>query len=317
MSGLPWYKRDPNAFIEGCTAGNLTLEEVGAYTLLIDEMYRSGRPLVDNPRHGCAYLRCDPRVWLRIRGALIRKGKIYATAGGYLSNLRVEQELRAQYELRETRARAARQSKGKTDYTHVTEAELRCNSTVTEGQLSPSFGDKSLIANDATRANAEHLSGRYRVREEREEIVGIAIPTPAIPEPTSLDAEVQGALKEYDLAAIRAGWVRVKDLKKLSTARRRLVRARLKDGGMAAWMEQIAEAEAQPFLAGDNDRGWRMDLEFFASERGRERIMDGKYRRAPKPGAFDAVTAIRIWREHKFRHPLLTDDIIAAHGATP
>ena len=307
MSGLPWYKRDPEAFIDGCVRGNLTLEEVGAYTLLIDEMYRSGAPLVDTPRHGCAYLRCDPRVWLRVRASLIRKGKIYATAGGLLSNLRVEQELKAQYDMREKRSRAARQAGAKTDYENVTEPQLRCNSTVTEEQLSPSFVVKSLISNDTTEANAEQMPGRVRVREERDK-VGSSDPTP-------IDAEVTKALMEYDLAAIRAGWVRVKDLKRLSTSRRRMIRARLRDGGIGAWMAQIAEAEGQPFLAGDNDRGWRMDLEFFASERGRERILDGKYRRAPKPGqAFDAASAIRIFREHGYRHPNLTDEMLTAQG---
>ena len=54
MSGLPWYKRDPEAFIDGCVRGNLTLEEVGAYTLMIEEMYRSGAPLVETPRQGWA-----------------------------------------------------------------------------------------------------------------------------------------------------------------------------------------------------------------------------------------------------------------------
>ena len=78
---------------------------------------------------------------------------------------------------------------------------------------------------------------------------------------------------------------------------------------------EAEEAEGQPFLAGDNDRGWRMDLEFFASERDRERILDGKYRRAPKPGqAFDAASAIRIFHEHGYRHPNLTDEMLTAQG---
>jgi hypothetical protein len=97
-----------------------------------------------------------------------------------------------------------------------------------------------------------------------------------------------------------------------------MIRARLRDGGMAAWMAQIAEAEAQPFLAGDNDRGWRMDVEFFASEGGRVKIMEGKYRRAPKPGAaFDVTSAVRIFREHGYRHPQLTDDLLEDQGAKP
>lgn len=305
MSGLPWYKRDPGAFIDGCANGNLTLEEVGAYALLIDEMYRRGGPLVDDPKHGCAYLRCDPRVWQRIRLALIRKGKIYATAGGRISNARVEEELRAQYDMREKRSRAARLGRGKIDELDVTEPQLRCNSSVTEEQLSPSNDANALFSHNAEPANAEHLSRRYRVRE--------VLPTGVVgSEPTSIDEPVSKAIEEYNLAAARAGWIKAR--LPISAKRRRMIRARLRDGGMSAWMAEIAEAEAQPFLAGDNDRGWRMDVEFFSSESGRARIMDGKYRRGKPAAAFDATTALRIFREHGYRHPQLTDDLIAAAG---
>ena len=294
MSGLPWYKRDPGAFIDGCARGNLTLEEVGAYTLLVDEMYRRGGPLVDDPRHGCAYLRCDPRVWLRIRAALIRKGKIYATAGGLLSNSRVEEELRQQYDMREKRSRAARNSKANSDYNDVTEAQLRCNSTVTEAQLSPSNDRKSLKTNEPGPANAQQMPGRYRVREDilPTGVVGTVVPT-------SIDEPVSKAIEEYNLAAARAGWVKAR--LPINAKRRRAIRARLRDGGIAGWLTALAVAETQPFLAGDNDRGWTMDLDFFASESGQTKIIEGKYRRgAPPASPIDWAAALRIYREHKF-----------------
>jgi len=304
MSGLPWYKREPAAFLEGCARSNLTLEEVGAYALLIDEMYARGGPLVDDPRHGCAFLRCDPRVWYRLRSSLIRKGKIYATSGGHLSNLRVEEELRRQYDMRETKARAGRASAAAI-------AQLRCNSSVTEAQLSHSADRKSLKTLEESLTG---VGGSVAVDIDKEHVLPTATVGTAVP--TSIDEPVSKAIEEYNLAAARAGWTKAR--LPISAKRRRMIRARLRDGGMAAWMAQVAEAEAQPFLAGDNDRGWRMDIEFFASESGRARIMDGKYRRS-KPGSsvFDATAALRIWREHGYRHPDLTDDLIAAAGGKP
>lgn len=299
MSGLPWYKRDPNAFLEGCSRSNLSLEEVGAYAILIDEMYRRGSPLVDDPRHGASILRCDVRVWYRIRASLIRKGKIYATSGGHLSNLRVEQELKAQYDMREQKARAGRAS-----------AQLRCNSSVTERQLSPSDQPNALKTNE-TRSTP--VGTGVGVDIDKEHVLPAATVGSAVP--THIDTAVIKALTEYNLAAERAGWTKAR--LPISAKRRRIVRARLKDAGMEGWMAAIAEAEQQPFLAGDNDRIWRMDLDFFASESGRERIMDGKYRRV-KPGQkFDATTALRIYREHGYRHPNLTDDLLRAAGANP
>ena len=313
MSGLPWYKRDPDAFITGCVNGNLTLEEVGAYALLIDEMYRRGGPLVDDPRHGCAYLRCDPRVWIRLRASLIRKGKIYATSGGLISNLRVEQELRAQYDMREKRSRAARSGQAKNDELNVTEAQLRCNSSVTEGQLSPTLIPNSLADNENAAANAEHLSGRYRVREE--------LPTGVVGSepPTSIDEPITKALEAYNAAAKRAGWIHAK--LPIGAQRRRQVRARLKALGWDGWVGLIAEAEGQPFLAGVNDRGWRMNLEFFASERGSTNILEGKYRKPgdkPRTAPADLLAErIRVYRETGIWNPAWGDeptDLFAAGG---
>lgn len=303
MSGLPWYKRDPNAFIEGCQRGNLTLEEVGAYSLLIDEMYRSGAPLLDDVRHGCAVLRCDPRVWIRVRATLIRKGKIYATSGGHLSNLRVEHELKTQCDLRETRSRAARAARANSDDKKFTEAELRCNSTVTEAELSPTLDAKSLISNDTEPANARHLPGRYRYKKELPTgVVGTDVPTP-------IDRDVRKAFEEYNLTASRAGWT---GAKKITTNRRRHIRARLRDGGMDGWMRALGEAEGQPFLAGDNDRGWRMDIDWFVLEANQTKVLERKYQRGRPSPPFNATEWIRVFREHEYRHPQLTDEMLAA-----
>lgn len=311
MAGLPWYKREPAAFLEGCARSNLTLEEIGAYAVLIDEMYRGGGPLVDSPRHGCAMLRCDPRVWHRLRASLLRKGKIYATSGGHLSNLRVEQELKRQYDMRETKARAGRASASQRAETAVENAhaiaQLRCNSSVTEGELSPSNEHKALKTHDAASA----YGGAYvPVDIDKEHVLPTATVGTGVP--TSIDEPISKAIEEYNLAAARAGWTKAR--LPINTKRRRAIRARLRDGGMAAWMAQIAEAETQPFLAGDSERGWVMDLDFFASESGRTRIMEGKFKRGRRASAFDAVTALRIWREHDYRHPELTDELVEALG---
>lgn len=302
MSGLPWYKREPVAFLEGCARSNLSLEEVGAYSILIDEMYRTGGPLVDDPRHGCAMLRCDPRVWHRLRAALVRKGKIYATSGGHLSNLRVEQELKRQYDMREIKARAGRASAAAI-------AQLRCNSSVTQAEPSPSNDRNALKTNEQP---STHVGGSVPVDIDKEHVLPTATVGTGVP--TSIDEPISKAIEEYNLAAVRAGWTKAR--LPISTKRRRMIRARLRDGGMSAWMAQIAEAEAQPFLAGDNDRGWVMSMDFFASEEGRTKIMEGKYRRG-KRAAFDASAAVRILREHGYRHPDLTDELIAAIGANP
>ena len=63
---LPWYRRYPDNFIAG-TVG-LTLEEKGAYSLVLDLMYVRGGPVPDEPRYIAQVLRVSERSvtgWLK------------------------------------------------------------------------------------------------------------------------------------------------------------------------------------------------------------------------------------------------------------
>lgn len=86
----PWYRRFPDNFIAG-TVG-LTLEEKGAYSLVLDLMYVRGGPVPDEPRYIAGVCNCSVRKWNAIREKLIALGKIHAV-DGFLANDRVEKEI--------------------------------------------------------------------------------------------------------------------------------------------------------------------------------------------------------------------------------
>lgn len=86
----PWYRRFPDNFIAG-TAG-LTLEEKGAYSLVLDLMYVRGGPIPDEPRYIAGVCNCSVRKWNAIRARLIQVGKI-TVVDGCLMNARAEKEL--------------------------------------------------------------------------------------------------------------------------------------------------------------------------------------------------------------------------------
>lgn len=73
---MKWYKRDPDAF-KGGTLG-LTLEEIGAYTLLLDDIYARGGSVPDNIWYLVRLWRCRPQRAHRLRRSLIRHGKLSA-----------------------------------------------------------------------------------------------------------------------------------------------------------------------------------------------------------------------------------------------
>ncbi len=103
----PWYRRFPDNFIAG-TVG-LTLEEKGAYSLVLDLMYVRGGPVPDEPRYIAGVCNCSVRKWNAIRGKLIELGKIHAV-NGFLTNERAEKEI--EISLKDAQERAENGAKG-------------------------------------------------------------------------------------------------------------------------------------------------------------------------------------------------------------
>lgn len=105
MSERPWYRRFPDRFIAGTV--RLTLEEKGAYSLVLDLMYVRGGPIADEPRYIAGVCNCSVRKWNTIRQRLIDLGKIEAV-DGYLVNRRAEEELEISAKTAEERAESGR-----------------------------------------------------------------------------------------------------------------------------------------------------------------------------------------------------------------
>lgn len=90
MRGSPWYKRYPSDFIAG-TVG-LSLEQKGAYSLILDVIYDRGGPVPDDARYWAGLCGCSVRKWNTIKTELAAMGKI-ALADGFISNFRAEKEI--------------------------------------------------------------------------------------------------------------------------------------------------------------------------------------------------------------------------------
>jgi uncharacterized protein YdaU (DUF1376 family) len=87
----------------------LDLEERGAYNTVLDLIYATAGDLVDDDRQIAKRLRCDIRVWRRIRNRLIELEKLYVHAGR-LRNKRADQEIYAAQHRAISSAEAGRKS---------------------------------------------------------------------------------------------------------------------------------------------------------------------------------------------------------------
>jgi hypothetical protein len=88
-------------------------------------------------------------------------------------------------------------------------------------------------------------------------------------------SEVQEAFDMYNATAERCALAKAQ---KLTKARVSKIRARLKDcGGLEGWATALEKINQSRFCLGDNDRGWKADLDFMLQESSFVKLMEGKY----------------------------------------
>jgi uncharacterized protein YdaU (DUF1376 family) len=70
----------------------------------------------------------------------------------------------------------------------------------------------------------------------------------------------------------------------LTADRRRKIEARLREHGPDVWREACQRLAASPFCQGENDRGWRADLDFLLQPKSFNRLIEGGYDQAAPRG---------------------------------
>lgn len=276
----PFHKRWHGDAINGYS--RLTLEERGAYTTILDQMYDHGGPVRDEDRLCCAWLNCDVRVWKRLRAALVdqhAKLRSYTDLKGvrWLVNDRAQSEL------------------GLPTY-----AELVAN-----------FGDKFAIANvelSAKSAKKTKENNATASREGTENLSPIPLPlpdNPQTPEPGAgqarQDAEVRSAFDMWNETAAACGLPAARDL---TDSRRRNIARRLQTGGLQRWQEALRAVEVSKLCRGQKT-DWKADLDFVCQAKSFQKLIEGAYGvDAPAPPARremtedDWRTAMELWRSY-------------------
>ncbi len=71
--------------------------------------------------------------------------------------------------------------------------------------------------------------------------------------------------------------------RKITADRRRKIEARLREHGEVVWAEACRRMASSAFCRGENDRGWRADLDFLCQPKSFNGLIEGKYDdRAPR-----------------------------------
>jgi len=116
-----WYKRYPQNALDGMRG--LTLEETGAYNIILDLIYDRNGNLPDDDRFIAGWLRCAVQRWRRIKQRLVELGKLIIK-NGLLTNARADKELTTYEELRKCSQRAGKASAEKRNKNNETESTV-------------------------------------------------------------------------------------------------------------------------------------------------------------------------------------------------
>lgn len=109
-----WFKFYGRDYRDGVR--DLPFDVVGIYSVLLTYMYEEeGGRIKDHDQRLARLVGCDIRMWKRARATLIEAGKLSVTEDGFLTNGRVEIEVKSAELLSEVRAKSGRSSRQLTD----------------------------------------------------------------------------------------------------------------------------------------------------------------------------------------------------------
>lgn len=267
MNGLPWYKRDPLAFIEGCKG--MPLDEVGGYAMLLDLMYLLGRPLTDSYAATGMAICNSAKLWTRIRKSLIERGKLYVTDAGMLSNHRFDTEIEDQHVSRAKRVRAGKASGAAR---RNGRANPQANGVSNESETQSKTGLKTAKPLKTKGEAGTHVQQTLEQKEELDSMSEAKAPDidsslfANAQSEVSTASQLKAAVDGFNAAGEAVGWQRVKFETLSKDRRQKLLRHLRERGGLAGWMADIAVMQADKFTHGGTVRkapyeNWKFKLD--------------------------------------------------------
>lgn len=296
MSGATFVRFYPGDWRSGCIG--LSLDEEGLYWRICAHYYETGVRLPLDDATAAHRIGLNPKNYRRVRDELLAKGKITKHEDGY-ANRRAELEL----------AHAIRA--GRKDQAEVLSADVDAPREAPHSQREDrrdqvsGRGVSGAIVADATEHDRESIANQLPINSESiDDQSSILVEnieqnqytfiepraksqepikeTPVAPKGAT-PLQCLQAFEAYNALALRAG---LPQASKLTPGRQRFIRCRIGDYPDGGWDRMLANVEKSAFLTGQNDRGWRVDLDWLVKPANFCKVHDGSYgngRHAARP----------------------------------
>lgn len=254
MAALPYMQFYVADYL--ADTAHLTAVEHGAYLLLLMNYWQRGKALPDDDERLAIIIRMPVEQWLNVRSTIV---EFFDNENGFLVHRRVEKDLEKVRRKSEKAARAGVAS-GEKRSTKSTP----CNGRSTDVQRT---------------LNHTYTDTDTDIEKERD--LKVSSPPDGGP-----PLPVKVAFDEFCLIAVECG---LSVPAKLTTGRRSALQVRLREHGIDAWRKAIANIRGSPFLRGENERGWRADLDFVLQAKSFNRLLEGGYSGTHKRSFDDSV----------------------------
>jgi len=115
---------------------------------------------------------------------------------------------------------------------------------------------------------------RTQRRTQREPKESGKLDLPEVPEVEKPESHIDQALAMYEQVAVELGLPKVR---KLNDQRKASMRLRLKEHGLDGWAEAMQALRDSSHCQGENNRGWRANLDFVLQESSMLKLLEGVY----------------------------------------
>lgn len=242
---MPWFA---DAYL--ADTRHLTLEEHGAYRLLLDIAWRTaGNTIPDNDKRIAQMLGITAGRWAKLKPAVM--GFWELVDGGWKQK-KLTKVFRNARERREKCSDAANQR-----------WQPKSLKTKSSGNANAHANG---YANENATINHNHNQGSNEP---------IASPTGDVSaEPTERPLTSTEIVEAWNQRMVPQGFPAVK---RLTGTRQRQLKARLRENTIDDWQQAMAALERSAFCRGENDRGWRADFDFLLQPKSFTKLLEGAY----------------------------------------
>lgn len=223
---------------------HLTRDQHGAYMLLLMACWTRGGRLANDAGQLAGMVKATAAEWRKLAPVIL---PYFRVDGDQLVNMRVVEEWEKAQRLSEARRETGKKGGRPKKPIGYANGNLEGLQTETPARV----------------ASPSPIPPPSEVKDANASSVVVA-----------LNDDVRTAFSEWNDLAQRLS---LPQAKTLDSGRRASLSARLADGGLPNWRAALVAVERSPLCRGDNDRGWKADLDFVCQLKSWRRLLEGFY----------------------------------------